>query len=261
MEGFSLIFLSRSFLRRFGSLLLALIICSTAGLAGEAGEVWFGLHGGLSLPSLSGGTNELSRGYTSRQAPFFGLGLDLGLSSSLWLKAELNFSSQGGQRNGLQPLAPEQLAGLPVPPGVTLYANFNNETILDYLEFPLMLELVSGRRLQFFLNGGVYVGFRVRAMTVTSGTSLIYLDPFGTIPIDPTLQVPFEAKTDVSQEINRWNYGLGGGLGVKLPVASGLLVFQARFNYGLANIQSHPEITGENRSGGLLITAGYKFRL
>lgn len=258
MEGVIAFFLSGSFSRRFFSLLLTLTICSTAGLAGET---WFGLHAGLSLPSLSGGTNELSRGYTSRQAPFFGLGLDLGLGSSLWLKAELNYSSQGGQRNGLQPLAPDQLAGLPVPPGVTVYANFNNETILDYLEFPLMLEVITGSRLKFFLDGGIYLGFRVRATTVTSGTSLIYLDPFGTIPIDPTLQVPFEAKTDVSQEINRWNYGLGGGLGVKLPVASGLLVFQARFNYGLANIQSHPEITGKNRSGGLLITAGYKFRL
>lgn len=258
MEGFIAIFLSRSFSRRFFSLLMTLAICSTVGLAGET---WFELHGGLSLPSLSGGTNELSRGYTSRRAPFFGLGLDLGLGSVLSLKAELNYSSQGGQRNGLQPLAPDQLAGLPVPPGVMLYANFNNETILDYLELSLMLEMVSGSRLKFFLDGGAYVGYRVRATTITSGTSLIYLDPFGSIPLDPNLQVPFEAKTDVSQEINRWNYGLCGGLGIRVPMASGLVVFGVRFNYGLANIQSHAEITGRNRSGGLLVTAGYKFRL
>lgn len=258
MEGFAGFFSPGTLLKKFLLLVLVLIICSAVSLAGDT---WFGLHGGLSLPSLSGGTNELSRGYTSRQAPFFGLGLDLSLGSSLSLKSELNYSSQGGQRNGLQPLAPDQLVGLPVPPGLVLYADFNNETILDYLEIPLMLELVSGSRLKVFLNGGVYVGYRVRAKTVTSGTSLIYLDPSGSVPIDPNLQVPFDAETDVSQEINRWNYGLCGGLGIKIPVAPGLLVIGGRFNYGLANIQSHPEITGKNRSGGLLITAGYKFRL
>ncbi|MGB9906979.1 MAG: porin family protein [Candidatus Saccharicenans sp.] len=226
-----------------------------------AGEAWFNLHGGLSLPNLKGGTNELSQGYTSRKAPFFGLGLEFRLSPSAFLKTGLSYSSQGGQRNGLQPLAPDQLSGLPVPPGVTLYADFQNETILDYLEIPVMLELVTGQSPQFFIEAGIYAGYRVRAKTVTSGTSLIYLDSAGSIPIDPSLQVPFDAETDVSQEINRWNYGLCGGLGLKVPVGSGQVLLGGRFNYGLANIQSHPEITGKNRSGGLMLTLGYIFRL
>lgn len=237
---------------------LAMLLCF--GLL-DAGEVWLNLHGGLSLPNLKGGTNELSQGYTSRKAPFFGLGLDFKLSHPAFLKMELNYSSQGGQRNGLQPLAPDQLSGLPVPPGVTLYADFQNETILDYLEVPVLIGLVMGRSSRLLLEVGLFVSYRVRAKTITSGTSLIYIDPAGSIPIDPGLQVPFEAETDVSQEINRWNYGLCGGLGVKMPVGSGQILLGGRFNYGLANIQSHPEITGKNRSGGLIITIGYLFRL
>lgn len=242
------------------SILVLMVFLSCFSLL-TAGEVWLNLHGGLSLPSLKGGTNELSQGYTSRKAPYFGLGLDFRLSSSTFLKTGLSYSSQGGQRNGLQPLAPDQLSGLPVPPGVTLYADFQNETILDYLEVPVMMELVTGQSPQFFVEAGLYAGYRVRAKTVTSGTSLIYLDSSGSIPLDPSLQVPFDAETNVSQEINRWNYGLCGGLGVKVPVGSGQVLLGGRFNYGLANIQSHPEITGKNRSGGLIITLGYLFRL
>lgn len=237
---------------------LAILLCFSLL---EAGEVGLNLHGGLSLPNLKGGTNELSQGYTSRKAPFFGLGLDFKLNPSAFLKMELNYSSQRGQRNGLQPLAPDQLSGLPVPPGVTLYADFQNETILDYLEVPVLIGLVMGRSSRLWVEAGFFAGYRVRARTITSGTSLIYIDPAGSIPIDPNLQVPFESETDVSQEINRWNYGLSGGLGVMVPAGSGLVLFGGRLNYGLANIQSHPEITGKNRSGGFIITLGYMFRL
>ncbi|MGB9893191.1 MAG: hypothetical protein ACPLRA_02170, partial [Candidatus Saccharicenans sp.] len=104
-------------------------------------------------------------------------------------------------------------------------------------------------------------GYRVRAKTVTSGTSLIYLDANGTIPLDPNLQVPFDSETNVSQEINRWNYGLCGSFGVKIPFARGLVVLSGRFNYGLSNIQAHPEITGKNRTGALILSLSYFVKL
>ncbi|MBC7362046.1 MAG: PorT family protein [Candidatus Aminicenantes bacterium] len=226
-----------------------------------AGELWLGLQGGLSLPNIKGGTTELSQGYTSRKAPFFGLAFDYALSPSFSLRTEINYSSQGGQRNGIQPISPDQAAGLPLPPGTTIYANFNNETILDYLEVPLIAELVIGEEIKYFVNGGAYAGYRVRAKTITSGTSLLYLDPSGTMPLDPNLQVSFDAETDVSQEINRWNFGLCGSIGVKVPFGTGLVVLSGRFNYGLSNIQSHPEITGKNHTGALIISLSYFYRL
>jgi hypothetical protein len=227
----------------------------------SARELWVGLQGGLSLPNIHGGSNPLSQGYSSRRAPFLGIGLDYSLSSSISLRTELNYSSQGGQRNGMQPISPDQVSGLSLPPGVTLYADFNNETILDYLELPLMLELNTRGRTKFFVNAGSYAGYRVRAKTVTGGTSLLYLDPSGTMPLDPDLQVPFDAETDVSQEINRLNFGLCGSVGVRVPFGNGLVVASTRFDYGLSNIQSHPEITGKNRTGALIISLGYFYRL
>lgn len=226
-----------------------------------AREIWLGLQGGLSIPSIKGGTTELSQGYTSRKAPFLGLAFDYLLSPSFSLRTEINYSSQGGQRNGMQPISPDQVAGLPLPPGMTIYANFNNETILDYLEVPLLVEMMTGEKIKYFVNAGAYVGYRVRAKTVTGGTSLLYLDPSGTLPLDPNLQVSFDAKTDVSQEINRWNFGLCGSIGAKVPLGTGLVTLSGRFNYGLSNIQSHPEITGKNHTGALIISLGYFYGL
>jgi len=237
------------------ALLVALLVLLTANLT-SARQTWVGFQAGLSLPNLQGGDNPISQGYTSRRAPFFGIMINSSLSETLSLRTEISYSSQGGQRNGLQPIAADQVP-FPLPPGTTLYASFDNKAIIDYVEIPLMLEISRGEKLKFFVDGGVYTGYRVRAKTVTSGTSLIYLDPSGTIPVDPNLQVPFDATTNISEEINRLNFGLCGAVGVKIPLGSGLAVAGVRFNYGLTNIQSRPEINGRNRTGALIISLGY----
>jgi hypothetical protein len=232
----------------------------------EGNEIWLGLQGGLSLPNMRGGTTELSRGYSSRQAPFFGLTMDYVLSPSFSIRAEIDYSSQGGVRNGMQPILADQTQGLPIPTGLTLYANFDNETIIDYLEVPLMAEFKTGRRIQFFAGAGPYAGYRVRAKTITSGRSTLYIDSSG-IPLvlpgqtSPLPPMSFNSETDVSEEINRLNLGLCGSIGAKIPFGPGLVVPCVRFNLGLSNIQSHPEITGKNHTGAFIIAVGYLYRL
>lgn len=237
------------------SVVAFIIILLSASLI-YAGEVWFGVQGGLSLPNLKGGDNPLSQGYTSRKAPFWGVTLIRPLSGQVSLRAELNYSSQGGKRDGLQPIDASQVP-LPLPPELTLYANFHNETILDYVEVPLMLQIKTGDRPGLFFAFGGYAGYRVRAKTETSGSSLIYLDPAGTQPVSPE-PVSFDATTDVSSEINRRNFGLCGAAGLELVMGGGKILLGARFNYGLSNIQAHPEITGRNRTGGFMIVLGYQ---
>ena len=232
----------------------------------RAEEIWIGLQGGLNLPNMRGGTTELSRGYTSRQAPFLGLALDYILSPSFSICTEINYSSQGGQRNGMQPIFSDQVQGMPIPPSFALYADFRNETIIDYLEIPLLAELRTGQRIQFFVNGGPYAGYRVRAKTITKGQSTLYIDPSG-IPlilpgqVAPLPPLSFDAETDISEEINRLNLGLCGSIGAKIPFGPGLAALSARFNLGLSNIQSHPEVTGKNHTGAFIIAVSYFYRL
>ncbi|MBC7365123.1 MAG: outer membrane beta-barrel protein, partial [Candidatus Aminicenantes bacterium] len=118
----------------------------------------------------------------------------------------------------------------------------------------------TGKQPGLFFAFGGYAGYRIGAKTITSGSSLLYLDETGTQPLSPE-PVSFEANTDVSQEINRWNFGLCGAAGISWKLGNGQAVLGVRFNYGLSNIQSHPEITGRNRTGGFLVMLGYMINI
>jgi hypothetical protein len=238
--------------RAAAALAIIMSILLAGGGAASAGELWLGFHGGPSVPNLQGGTNEVSRGYTSRLGPCFGFFADYLLRPNLFLCAQINYSSEGGKRNGMQPITPDP--SLPVPPGMTVYASFNNEAVLDYLEIPIMAKLQWGQTIRLFVDAGPYVGFLVRAKTVTEGASLLYDNSGAALPYPAQ---DFGADTDIKQDINSTNYGIAGGLGVEMPYGPGNIVLDAHFSYGLRNIQKDTELNGENNTGALVFTIGY----
>ena len=238
---------------------LLLIGCA----AGFAAEVVVGAHGGISIPNLRGSETDLySRGFTSRQGPYFGLTADIGLAPGFSLAVDLNFTSQGGLRTGMQPITMELPAGLPIPPGTILYADFRNETVLDYIEVPVLARYTFGKKVRFFVGAGPYVGFLVRAVALTEGTSAIYLDESGTMPvIIPPATEPAEfdltAETDVKESLETVNLGLAGGGGMSLPLGPGDLVLEARFQLGLTTLQKNPETDGHTQTGAIIVSLGY----
>jgi len=251
---------------RSASLLGMAILLITAG-AGFAGDVKLGAHGGISIPNLRGSETDIySRGFKSRQGPTFGLTADFVLSSRFSLAVNLNFTSQGGLRKGIQPITMELPPGLPIPPGTILYADFRNETVLDYLEIPVLVRLTFGDKVRFFLDAGPYIGFLVRAVALTEGTSALYLDETATLPIiippaTEPLEVDLGAKTDVKDSLETGNIGLAGGGGMIHPLGPGDLVFEARFQLGLTTIQKHPETDGHTQTGAVVISLGYRLPL
>jgi Outer membrane protein beta-barrel domain len=115
-------------------------------------QVLIGIQGGLSVPDLSGGNNEVSQGYTSRLAPNFGLTFEFTMTDNISIEPQINFNGQGGQRNVFQPIA-----SLPPP---YEYANFNNMSILNYIEMPVLAKYIyrlNGIALD--INGGPFIGF------------------------------------------------------------------------------------------------------
>lgn len=250
--------------RSLSACVFAALLCLITMNGGEAfaNQTNVGIHGGLSIPSIEGGTNEISQGYTSRVGPYFGVFINYEVKQHFSLRGEINYASQGGQRNGMQPIFPDP--SLPAPPGTTLYASFDNETILDYLEIPIMARLTWGGAQRFFVDAGPYIGFLVRAKTVTSGSSLLYTDASGTpllVPPDylPLPPVSFDGETDVSQDINSINAGIAGGVGIETPLGPGDIVFTAHFSYGFTNIQKDTELNGKNNTGSLAVTIGYSY--
>jgi hypothetical protein len=220
------------------------------------------IHGGLSIPNLRGNdTDVFSRGFKSRQGVYFGLSAGFSLGTRTSLVAELNYTSQGGLRRGLQPITMDLPPELPVPPGTILYADFRNETVLDYIEIPVMIRLTSRGRVRFFAEAGPYAGYLVRARALTSGTSALYLDEQGTMPIivppaiDP-LVIDLGADTNVMDSLNRTNFGLAGGAGIAYPLGAIDLTLEVRFQLGLTTLQKDGDSSGKTQTGAVLISLG-----
>ncbi len=232
-------------------------------------QVRLGIQGGLSVPNLSGGNNEVSEGYTSRLAPNFGITAEFAITDNFSIEPEINFDGQGGQRNGLQPvtnLPPD----LPSPPSGYYYANFKNMSILNYLEIPVLAKYTFGVScLKFDVNAGPYIGFLLNATENTSGTSSIYIDKNGTVlempdssgELVPVPPQPFNASTDVTSSINKVNFGVAGGVGATVSVTSRASVsLDVRGLYGFTNVQKDPQ-DGTSHTGNLIISVGYSYEL
>jgi hypothetical protein len=228
---------------------------------------WLGLKGGLSIPDLSGGGgNPLSENYTSRLAFNFGVLSDFKVHNNFSLQVELNYAGQGGKRDGIQPitdLPPSLSQGLPA--GTYLYANFKNKAVLDYLELPIMAKLRWGRLFGYYVNAGPYLGYLLHAAEKTKGTSLIYEDPNGQVPLTeqgyPVPPQNFDANTDITSSIKRFNVGVTGGGGIDWKLdPKDKIFFDARFEYGFINIQKY-SVDGKNNTGNVLLSLGYAHRL
>jgi hypothetical protein len=235
-------------------------LCLAAPAAAQTPDVSIGGHAGLSIPSIRAGTTDiLSQGFASRRGLFFGIFVETQVAPRVSLVVDVNYTSQGGKRDGVQPITMD--VGLPpLPNGSYYYADYHNETILDYVEIPVQFRLHFGTGHRFFVNAGPYVGFLVRARAVTSGSSLIYLDPGKSQPITAS-PVPFDADTDVSDSLKRTNVGITAGGGIRHRAGPGELVAEARFQVGLTIIQRDVTTSGSNKTGAVVVSVGYSLPL
>ena len=263
---------------RYTIRLLNVLFCTTILLAFSATfavaqnserEIYVGAKGGVSLPNLvGGGDEEITRDYKSRLAYNFGGFVDVGVTRNFSIQTEVNYAPQGGKREGVQPIT-AAVPGLPMlPAGAFYYADFKNTAKLNYLEVPVLFKYTWRRDSgpQFYLNGGPYVGFLLKATQETRGSSTIYIDknktplllpPNGT----PFPVIPFDADTDVTDSLNRGNFGLTGGGGVRFPTGKNYFFVDARAAYGLTTLQKNTMTDGSSRTGNLVISVGYAFKV
>ncbi len=234
----------------------------------SSAQVRIGVQGGLSVPELSGGNNELSQGYTSRLAPNFGITAEFAVTDRFSIQPQIIFDGQGGQRNGLQPITSTELP--PLPSGGYYYASFKNTSILNYIEIPVLAKYTFGSDgLGFDVSAGPYVGFLLNATQNTNGTSTIFIDKNGTplevqiagggyIPLPPQ---SFNASTDVASSIHKINFGIAGGAGITFPVMGRTRIsLDVRGLYGLTDIQRYAQ-DGTSHTGNLIISVGYSYEL
>ncbi|MGO9148045.1 MAG: porin family protein [Desulfomonilia bacterium] len=251
--------------RMLCAITLALIL--TVNQTANAQEWWIGLRGGPSIPHLSGGGNEVSSGYSSILAANFGVVAEHFFTNNISVQFEVDYSGQGGERDGLQPIT-QSPAGLPsMPPGQYLYADFKDKSILDYLEIPVMgkYQFNVSKHWFCFTEAGPYVGLLLSAKEKTSGTSLIYVDKNRTpltIEGQPLPPSSFDADTNVKGDLNKVNAGImaGGGVGYMINNYSQIFI-DIRGEYGLRSVQKDTAQDGRSNTGCAVFSVGYKYKI
>jgi hypothetical protein len=170
-------------------------------LCAQAQTVSLGVRGGLSIPNIvAGGNNPLSKGYSSRIAEDGGIFAELGVSNYMAFRLGVEYSGQGGKRNGIQAMPSERaMAGMTAAAGGSsagmdailgqvaasmpeiFYADVKNTADFDYLMIPISAQIGTNanKRWRVYVNAGPFVSFLLHGKQITKGQSKIYLDAGG----------------------------------------------------------------------------------
>src|SRR3954454_14620607 len=150
---------------------------------GQEQQNFAGIKGGISIPNLTArgaGDNPLNTGYSSRLGPDAAIFWDQAITSNFSILQSIEYSSQGGKKQGYQPFPfPKEYAGF-FPPGEVptyLYANINNEIQLNYLILNVLAKynwhLGESSPLMLYAEAGPFGAYLLSANVVTSGSSII----------------------------------------------------------------------------------------
>ncbi len=234
----------------------------------RAQNVALGIQGGISIPNLSsGGANAtpLSTGYSSRSGPDFGINAEFKISGLFSIQPQLEYSSQGGKKDGLQAFPTPAQVAQEFPSGQApqyLYANYNSTAKINYLMIPVLAKLAwdfKGSPLRLYVDAGPFVSFLIYGKQVTSGSSQFYTDPAGTMPLPGGAQ-SFDNTQDIKNQLRSTNVGIEGNLGLEYKLKKSYFFIEAGGNYGFINIQT-VAADGSNNTGAATVNIGYSIWL
>jgi hypothetical protein len=211
-----------------------------------------------SIPSLgSGGGNPLSSGYKS------GTGIDAALFAEFKfgdifsVMPMIEYSSQGGKKDGIQAFpTPAQVQ--PFYPQPYLYANFTSTIKLGYIMVPILIKVSFDINSSFAIygDGGPFVGYLINARQSSTGSSPVYSDSAGQMPITQAGTQSFANDMDIKDRLNKINFGLEGNIGLAYKLYQNYIFIEFGGNYGLKNIQNDPA-NGKNNTGAVTVALGY----
>jgi hypothetical protein len=257
---------------------LAGLIAMFAASSVQAQQTAIGLRGGLTIPNLTSGSgsdvNPLNEGYSSRLGAGFGVFADFKISKLFSLQPMLEYSQQGGKKNGFQAFpVPDQLKpmfGDQAPD--YLYADFKSTAKLNYLMLPVLAkfgwDIDKAKKWRLYVDAGPFAGLLLDAHQVTSGNSNVYMDAGKTQPIpnnpqDPSqglLTLPFDNTQNIKDQLHHFNFGIEANAGIAYKMKQHAVFIEGGGNYGLVNIQKG-SANGKNNSGAATVMIGYAYTL
>ncbi len=248
-------------------------------------ETSIGARAGLSIPKIkAAGDNLMSKGYASRLAGGASVFAEFKFNSWFSLQPAVEYSGQGGKRDGMQPI-PARMIAQNMPPNVSpailqlfsddeyVYADFNSKTKFDYLMIPVLAKFGYnfGKSFRVYISAGPFVSFLMKAEQITSGNSEIYLNYHGNITsIDDILaqsgipfrvgEKSFDSESDIKSDMNTVNAGIEANVGIAYKFGRHSIFLEGGGNYGFIKLQKDSK-NGENTIGAGSVMLGYAFRL
>jgi opacity protein-like surface antigen len=114
---------------------------------------------------------------------------------------------------------------------------------LDYLTFPILVKASFGKKVNFFLNAGPYVGYLLQK----------------------TDRMKFNGSTTTDQAdlgtagYNRWDFGIAGGIGIAIPIRTFWVISVEARNYsGLVDIAQSSNTKWLTNTTDLRVGVAYK---
>lgn len=232
-----------------------------------AQDINIGARGGFSIPNLTAGSsdNPLSKGYNSRLGADAALFAEFKFSDGFSLQPMIEYSAQGGKKDGVQALTtPDEIKAF-YPPGQSpqyLYANYKSEAKLDYLLIPVLAKFnwqIKKSALSIYVDAGPFVAFLLSAKQVTSGQSQLYTNASQT-DVLPVGTESFDHTENIKSQLKKANIGIEGNLGFAYHIGAHSIFIEGGGNYGFVNIQKE-SANGKNNTGAAAATIGYSYRL
>jgi hypothetical protein len=203
----------------------------------------------------------VSSGYQTISGPDFALVADYKFTEKVSLETGLEWSTQGGQKSGLQtiPASPELEPYFPPGSDIQfLYANFASTVRLQYLMLPVLLKYTlnpgSAGHWKIYAEGGFFGAVLVTAKASASGSSKVYYDKEQTQPVG-SFFVNFDSTGDIKNQLHTGNFGVEGDLGLLYQMNSTAVFVEGGGNYGFIDLQKNSQ-NGTNHTGALIFRIG-----
>lgn len=248
------------------NVLLTLAALLVLYVTGYAQKMSYGIKGGLSIPTLTGGNsdNPVNSGYSSSFGPDGSVYGEYHVNKKFSVTVGLEYSSQGGLKDGVQAFytTPEFIPYLPYPTPQFLYGDFKSEAKLNYVLVPVLAKYTwrMAKRSPFRIYAalGPFAGFLLKAQQdVTQKSDVIYVMNADNT-LTPVAQATFGGRNDIKDQLNTFNVGIEGFVGLSYAISQKHAMFiEAGGNYGFMQIQKGNE--KGNKTGAALISFGYAY--
>lgn len=238
-------------------------------------DIFIGVKGGLSIPSLRAGEseNDWNKNYVSRRGPYFGAFAEFALSRYFSFQPEIAYAAEGGKRNGIQPFGvpPQYLADFQKTfetDADYLFAGLNSTSRVNYLQVPLLMKftfpIAAQGKLKVFAQAGPYLGYLVASKQIVKTDDLrVYLDGEGKTEIAPLYVHAFfgnsvDTVIDAHNDLHKFNAGVQCAVGLSYDMGPGKIFVEGGGNYGFMYIQKG-DAHGKNNIGAGTILVGYAY--